>query len=162
MLTRYGSMMVFLLLAVLAAAAGTTFEAGEWYYQKLTKPAWNAPAWLTALGWAVAYAFAALAAWNAWLSEGYDRLKAAAWWLALLAINVVWSFLYFGMHRPGWAWMALGLAIVVSIICVLKFWKLSPQAGGLMLPYLLWISYLWMLNLATWTLNGGLFSRVLL
>ena len=162
MLTRYGSMVVFLLLAVLAAAAGATFEAGEWYYRDLGKPDWNAPAWLTALGWAVAYACAAMAAWSAWQSEHYDRLKATAWWLALLALNVVWSFLYFGMHRPGWAWVALGLAVILAIVCLLKFSRLSSQAAGLMVPYLLWIAYLWMLNLATWTLSGGLFSRLLL
>ncbi len=161
-MTRYGSMAVFLLLAVLAAAAGATFEAGEWYYQKLFKPGWSAPAWLTALGWSVAYACAALAAWSAWQSEHYDRLKAAAWWLALIALNVLWSFLYFGINRPGWAWIALGLAGVLAITCLLRFRRLSPAAGALMLPYLLWIAYLWLLNLATWTLNGGLFSRVLL
>lgn len=161
-MTRYASMAVFLLLAVLAAAAGATFEAGEWYYRKLSSPAWNAPVWLTALGWSVAYACAALAAWNAWQSEHYDRLRAAVWWLALLALNVAWSFLYFGINRPGWAWIALGFAGVLAIVCLLQFRRLSPLAGALMLPYLLWIAYLWLLNLATWTLNGGLFSRVLL
>ena len=155
-------MAVFLLLAVLAAAAGATFEAGEWYYRDLSRPVWTAPVWLTALGWSVAYACAALAAWSAWQSEHYDRLKATAWWAALIALNVVWSFLYFGINRPGWAWIALGLAVVLAIICLLRFRRVSPVAGLLMAPYLLWVTYLWLFNLATWTLNGGLFSKVLL
>ncbi len=161
-MTRYGSMVVFLLLAVLAAAAGATFEAGEWYYQKVSKPGWSASPGLMALGWSLAYACAALAAWHAWQSEHYDRIKAAAWWLATLALNVAWSFLYFGINRPGWAWIALGLAGMVAFLCLLRFRRLSPLAGGLMAPYLLWIAYLWLLNLATWTLNGGIFSRLML
>lgn len=162
MTSRYGSLAVFLLLAVLAAAAGASFEAGEWYFVKAVKPSWAPPVWLIAPAWAIAYVCAALAAWKVWMSEHYDRLGAMAWWLTLLALNVFWSFLFFGLHRPGWAWPVLVLAIVLAIVCTLKFKQLSGAAAGLMMPYLAWIAFLCALNLAIWTVNGGILARVLL
>ena len=159
---RYGSLAAFLLVAILVAAASASFEAGQWYFVQLGKPAWTPPPWVYAIAWAAAYVFAALAAWNVWLTGHYDRLKALLWWLVLLALNVLWSFFYLGMHRPGWAWLTLGVAVVIGIVCIMKFRPLSTQAAGLMSVYLLWIIFLWVLVLATWTLSGGLFARVLL
>ena len=162
MITRYGSLAVFLALAVLAAAAGSGFEAGTWYYAQLAKPGWAPPAWMIAAAWAVAGLFAAAAAWQVWLTEGYDRIKVLAPWIVLLLLNVLWSFLHFGLHRPGWAWLAATLAVVLTVLCMRGFKRLSDQAAGLMAPYLLWIAFTWLLNFATWTLNGGVFARLIL
>ena len=98
---------------------------------------------------------AALAAWNAWLTEHYDRLKALLWWLAMLVVSIAWSFFYFGMHRPGWAWLALSLSAAAAVLCMRAFRKFSAPAGKLMIPTVAWLVYLWLLNLATWTINGG-------
>ena len=161
MLARNISLAVILLLTVLAAAASASFEAGEWYYVKLFKPGWHPPPWMFGPAWAVTYLFAALAAWTAWLSEHYERARAMLWWLALLVLNVVWSFLYFGIHRPGWAWLALGITLIAALFCFRAFWRVSTQSAWLLTPYLLWIVFCWVINLATWTINGGVFSWVI-
>ena len=160
-IARYGSLAIFLLLVVLAAAAGASFEAGEWYYRALGKPAWTPPPWLFAAAWAAAYLFAALAAWTVWLTGHYDRHKSLAWWLALLVSNVAWSFVFFGLHRPGYAWLASSLALALALYCTIAFRRQSMQAAGLMLPCLLWAAFLWAFNLAAWTLNGGPLARLL-
>ena len=160
-ITRYGSLAAFLSLAVLAAAAGASFEAGTWYYTQMTKPGWAPPAWMLSAAWAAAGLFAAAAAWTVWLTEHRDRIKALSWWVALLSLNVLWSFLHFGLHRPGWAWLAASLAVVFTIVCMRGFRRLSAPAAGLMIPYLLWIAFTWLLNFVTWTLNGGVFARFL-
>jgi tryptophan-rich sensory protein len=152
---------VFLLLVIAAVVIGGSFEAGEWYYQSLNKPFWTAPAWLIGPIWAVLYLMMALAAWQVWLTGHYERTNALIWWGALLVLNIVWSALFFGMHRPGWAWLELGVTIVVAVLCIKAFRPLSKQAAFLMAPYLLWIIYAWALNLATWSMNGGLLGRLL-
>lgn len=161
MIYRYATLAIFLLLTVLAAFASAGFEAGSWYYQDLHKPGWTPPNWMMAIAWAVAYLFAAGAAWQAWLSEHYDRVKAIVAWLVLIAMNVAWSYLYFGAHRPGWSWMLISLTLVLAVYCAATFKRLSGSAGALMLPYLLWILFNWALNLATWTLSGGPLQRFL-
>ena len=156
---RYATLAIFLLLAVLAAFASAGFEAGSWYYQDLQKPGWMPPAWLIAVAWALAYLFAAAAAWHAWMTEHYDRVKASIAWGALLGLNVAWSYLYFAAHRPGWAWLLLSMALALTVYCSVAFRRISTSAGALMLPYLLWIAFGWVMNLATWTLSGGPLAR---
>ena len=63
MIARYTSLATFLLLVLLAAAFGGSFEAGEWYYE-LRKPAWTPPPWVFGPAWAVLYLMMALAMWR--------------------------------------------------------------------------------------------------
>ena len=160
MIARYGSMAVFLALVVLAAAIGASFEAGEWYFQKVTKPAWTPPAWLFGPVWSVLYVTMAMAAWKVWLTGHYSRVGALGWWGLQLVMNVAWSWLFFGLERPGWAWAEMSILIAVVLLCIKAFSQLSKPAAYLMLPYLAWLIFAWVLNLAIWAMNGGLFSKI--
>ncbi len=161
MIARYASMAVFLALVVLAAAVAGSFEAGEWYHT-MNKPSWTPGPWLNVVAWVVLYLMMALAAWQVWLTGHYSRLGALTWWAIQLALNVSWSWLFFGLHRLGWAWIELSLQIAIVIFCIRAFRLLSRPSAYLMVPYLFWLIFSWVLNLATWTMNGGLFSKVLL
>jgi tryptophan-rich sensory protein len=158
---RYGSLAVLLLLVVAAAYLAGSFEAGEWYYQKLGKPSWTPPGAVLGVGWALAWLTLALAAWQLWRSGHYERLGALAWWLLLLGLTVGWSALFFGLNRIGWAWLELGVALAVALFCIRAFLPLSRQAAWLMLPGVLWLLFTWVLNLVMWTINGGPLARFL-
>jgi tryptophan-rich sensory protein len=162
MVYKYGSLAAFLLLVVCAAYVGASFEVGEWYHETLNKPSWNPPAWVFGPVWSVLYLLMALSAWKVWLGGQPERFRALGWWLAQLVLNAGWSWLFFGMHRPGWAWVEMTLLIAIVIVCIRAFRGLSKSAANLMVPYLVWLIFAWVLNLAVWTMNGGLFSRVLL
>lgn len=157
--SRYISLAVFLLLVISAAAIGGSFEAGEWYI-KLNKPAWTPPSWLFGPVWGVIYVLIALAAWRVWETGHYSRLGALSWWAIQLVLNAAWSWLFFGLERPGWAWLEMSILIAIVALCVKAFRLLSKPAAYLMLPYLAWLVFAWLLNLAIWTMNGGLFSRI--
>ncbi len=161
MIIKYTSLAVFLALVVLAAAISGSFEAGDWYYS-MNRPWWTPPAWLFVLVWVVLYLSMALAAWQVWLTGHYSRLGALTWWMIQLLMNIAWSWLFFGMHRLGWAWLELSLLLVIVVLCIRAFRLLSKSAAYLMAPYLAWLIFSWLLNLACWTMNGGLFSKVLL
>ncbi|NNK51268.1 MAG: tryptophan-rich sensory protein [Xanthomonadales bacterium] len=155
MIYRYFSLAAFLLLVVVASLAGSSFEAGEWYYVTMRRPSMAPPGWLYAVIWALIYIFMAAAAWKIWLTEHYARLGALAWWVLLLVLNIAWSALFFGLHRPGWALPVLLLATGAAILCIRAFSRLSRPAAYLMVPYLGWVLFLLVLNLAIWTVNGG-------
>ena len=159
MIARYLSLLVFLLLVITASFIGSGFEAGEWYHSVVNQPSWAPPAWLFGPAWAIVYVLMALAAWNVWLTGHYSRLGALAWWILLLVLNVTWSVLFFGLERTGWALPVLGLAIGIAVFCIKTFSPLSRQAVFLMLPYVFWASFIWVLNLAIWTLNRGFLGR---
>jgi tryptophan-rich sensory protein len=147
-------------VVVAASNLAGSFEAGEWFYVKLSKPAWSPPGAVLGAGWALAYLLMALAAWQVWLGGHYARLGAVTWWL-LLILTVAWSALFFGLHRIGWAWLELGLALAIALFCIRAFRPLSKQAAWLMVPVLLWLGFIWVWNLVLWTTNGGPLARFL-
>jgi tryptophan-rich sensory protein len=159
MLARYFPLTIFLLLVVTASVIGAGFEAGEWYHVTMRQPSFLPPYWLFGVAWALVHVFMAVAAWEVWLTGHGSRNRALAWWGLLLVMNVGWSALIFGLHRPGWSWLLLSLTIVFSMLCVRFFSLLSRTAAYLMGPYLVWIVFAWTLNLAIWTLNGGYFQK---
>lgn len=159
MIAKYLSMAVFLALVVLAAGIAGTFEAGEWYY-KLNKPFWTPPGWLFALVWPVLYLMMAVAAWKVWLTGHHARNGALTWWAIQLLMNAAWSWLFFGLERPGWAWLEMSLLIVIVLFCIKAFRLLSKPAASLMLPYLVWLVFAWILNFVLWNMNGGPLARV--
>ena len=161
MLARYGSLAVLLALVVAASWLAGSFEAGDWYYRDLGQPGWTPAPWLMAGAWAFVHLFLALAAWQVWLSGHYNRLGALSWWAMLLVLNVAWHGLFFGLHRIGWSWLELGIALGAGVLCLRAFLPLSRQAGYLLFPYLAWIAFLWVLNGAMWTINGGFLGRFL-
>jgi benzodiazapine receptor len=156
MFTAYFSLAVFLLLVIIASLIGAGFEAGEWFHVTIIQPSWTPPYWLFAPVWALVYLLMALAAWKVWLTGHYSRLQALIWWAFLLLLNVAWSGLIFGLERPGWAMALLGLTLGIAIFCIRAFSRLSREAAYLMTPYLVWISFLWVLNFTIWAMNGGL------
>jgi tryptophan-rich sensory protein len=154
MVLRYASLAVFLLLVVLAALMGGSFEAGEWY-SAISKPQWTPPPWVFAVAWSVLYVLMALAMWQVWVSGHPVRRGALIFWLLQLAVNVAWPWLFFGLHRTGLAMADLGLLIGLVILCMRAFSMASRAAALLMLPYLLWLLFAWLLNFAIWALSGG-------
>lgn len=155
MTARYGSLAALLVLVVAASIIAGSFEAGEWYYQKLSKPIWTPPVALWVAAWAAAWLLLAVAAWQLWLTGHFSRLPALAWWLLLLLLIVAWSGLFFGLHRIGWAWLELTATLGVGVLCYRAFRRLSRVAARLLLPVLLWLLFTWALNLVLWSTNGG-------
>jgi benzodiazapine receptor len=155
MTARYGSLAAFLVLVVAASIVAGSFDAGEWYYQKLNKPSWTPPGAVWGAAWAMAYLSLAAAAWQLWLTGHYSRLGALTWWLLLLLMVIAWSPLFFGLHRIGWAWLELSATLGVAVLCYRAFRPLSHPAARLLLPVLLWLLFVWLLNLVLWSTNGG-------
>ena len=143
----------WLVVTFTAAWIDSRFQPGEWY-TGLVKPALTPPAWVFGPVWTLLYAMMATAAWLVWRRYGLaNAIGPLGLFLGQLALNALWSFLFFGLQRPGLALLdiaALWLAILASLIA---FWRLHPPAGFLLLPYLLWVSFATYLNFQLWRLN---------
>jgi len=137
-----------------AAAVGAGFPVDGWY-EGLIKPAWNPPNWLFGPVWGVLYLLMAVAAWLVWRKSG---LSGAAVPLGLfglqLVLNAAWSWLFFGLHRPGVALVEIVLLWAAILVTMISFWRVQPSAGWLLLPYQLWVTFATALNFALWRLNG--------
>ena len=134
-------------------AAATTPEIDGWY-MTIEKPSWNPPDYIFGPVWATLYIMMAVAAWLVWKPEGF---KGAATTLTLFAaqlgLNVAWSWIFFGMHQPGWAFVEIVILWLAIVATTIAFFQKSKIAGGLMVPYLAWVSFASVLNFAIWRLN---------
>lgn len=135
-------------------AAVTATSVGGWY-QTLAKPSWNPPDWLFGPVWSALYLMMAVAAWLVWRGHGWSAARPALIWFGIqLALNVLWSVLFFGLQRPDLAFaeiVALWLAIVATCFA---FRGKSVTAAWLLIPYLGWTSFAVILNFAIWRMNS--------
>lgn len=74
-------------------------------------------------------------------------------WVLQLALNAVWSQLFFGLRRPGLALIDLGALLIAVAATIWAFWRYSPVAAGLLAPYLAWTAYAFALNAAIVWMN---------
>jgi tryptophan-rich sensory protein len=143
----------WLVLCFAAAAVGARYKPGAWY-AGLRKPAWNPPKWLFAPVWTLLYAMMAVAAWLVWRDVGLSR--EVGLFVVQLVLNAAWTWLFFGLKRPGLAFadiVALWLAILATLVA---FWSVRPLAALLLAPYLAWVTFAAALNAALWRLNRPL------
>jgi tryptophan-rich sensory protein len=142
-------------LAVGGLSGYATAGGVSTWYPTLVKPSFNPPAWVFGPVWTLLYILMGVAAFLVWrhglASEGV-RLALAVF-AVQLALNGLWSILFFGLQAPGWALVEIILLWLAIVATLVLFWRVAPAAGGLLLPYLAWVSFAAVLNASLWWLN---------
>jgi len=157
---RLIALAVFLLLVVIASVLGGQFTGGDWYYTT-SQPSWNPTPMLLASVWAVLYVLMAVSAWMVWETmRGLARV-ALAWWGLALGLGILWSFVFFGLHRIGWALAVMTLWLLAVLLVIKEFRSIRIEASSLMMPVAAWLIFAWILNLVQWYLNGGGINAIL-
>ncbi len=124
---------------------------GPWY-RGLERPWFQPPDWAFGPAWTLIFA---LAAW------GFARARMAGAGAALLvvfvvngALNALWSLLFFTLRRPDWALWEI-IPLWLSILAMILLAGRHDRLGGwLIMPYIVWVSFAGILNLAILRLNG--------
>lgn len=143
-------------IATVSALVGATItDIGPWYHS-LVQPGWAPPDAAYGIAWTAIYACTALAGVTGWLAM--PRWSEREWLLGLFALNgflnILWSLLFFQLHRPDWALIEV-LVLWVSIAAlIVVIWRRSMTGAVLLLPYLLWVTFAGYLNMTIVRLNG--------
>lgn len=141
-------------LCLLAGAAGSVVSGPDAWYRALEKPAWNPPPTVFGPVWTTLYILMGVAAWLVWRTPaGAERRRALTWFLLQLVLNVAWSWLFFGAHRPDVALIEIAVLWVAIASTIAAFDRLSRRAAALLVPYLAWVSFAITLNAGVWWLN---------
>ena len=147
---------LFLLLSFLAAAIGgyaTWTSVGTWY-PTLQKPSWTPPSAVFSPVWTILYILMAIAAWRVWrVGSPEDARMTFRLHGAQLALNALWSILFFGMRQPGAALVEIIVLWLVLIRLQVRFSQTDRLAGFLWAPYVAWVSFAAVLNASIWELN---------
>lgn len=144
---------IFVCLGISALGGLATASSVDTWYQTLSKPAFNPPDWVFAPVWTALYLMIAIAGWRLWRVNGFnDRLAFAAYGLQL-ALNLLWSILFFGLQWTGAALIELVVLWLAIAATIVLFWRHDRIAGVLLVPYLGWVGFAGVLNAALWRLN---------
>ncbi|ABN07685.1 TspO and MBR like protein [Methanocorpusculum labreanum Z] len=151
-------MIGFAVLSLLAGFLGTIVTItgpDSWFALELIKPAWQPPNFLFAPVWTTLYILMGSAA-GLVFAQGWEKKEvkiATVVFLIQLALNVLWSYMFFGWH------LLLGSTIEIIVlwimICVTMylFYKVKPAAAYLLIPYILWVTFATVLTATIWMIN---------
>lgn len=149
----YLAFFLALFIVALAGSIATAYGLASWY-PNLEKPFFNPPNWLFAPVWTVLYAMIAVAGARLALSPAPDKEPALALYGAQLALNAAWSWVFFYGQALGAA-AAVIVTLWFAILGTIVFgWNKDRMASLLMIPYLAWVGFAAILNIAVWFLNG--------
>ncbi|MEZ6211643.1 MAG: TspO/MBR family protein [Phycisphaerales bacterium] len=165
-------LMAFLAVTAVAPVVGgmaTASSVDSAWFRGLAKPRWNPPGWVFGPVWTVLYVLMAVAAWTVWKklaqagapgSGGGAVVWSWSMWVpmglyaAQLALNLVWSVIFFGMRELGWALAEIVVLWAMIALTTVVFARVSAGAAWMMSPYLAWVSFAAVLNFSIWRMNG--------
>ncbi|MGD0945202.1 MAG: TspO/MBR family protein [Acidimicrobiales bacterium] len=141
--------------AVGALGALVTLPAVADWLPTLDQPRFQPPDWVFGPVWSALYALIGIS-WRLTrrTQPGADRRSAERWLAAQLVLNGLWSYVFFGRRRIGWALIdSAALAIAVGI-SVNRVRRVSRLAAVLLMPYLGWVVFATALNASLWRRNA--------
>ena len=141
-----------ILICLSAGFIGSLFTslAVPTWYAALNKPAYNPPDWIFGPVWTALYIMMGVAFYLFWKKKAR---KAITIFIIQLALNTLWSILFFGLKSPFLALMDIILLWAFILATILTGRKFSKAASYLLVPYLLWVSYAFVLNASIWSIN---------
>ena len=139
---------------VVAGAGAFLTELSPWY-RGLRRPSWQPPDWLFGPAWTVILGLASVSLYLG-LRVSQDRnsrLLIGGLFVVNGVLNVLWSPLFFKLRRPDWALVEVPLLWLSILVPIVLLAPISWTASLLLWPYLLWVSFATVLNLAIVRLN---------
>jgi tryptophan-rich sensory protein len=153
---RWIGLLFWIVLCFAVAGIGGRWTASEvaGWYRTLARPAIAPPDWIFGPVWSLLYFLMALAAWRVCLTAPSPaRGWALGLFLAQLALNLAWSWIFFHKHAIGAALIEIAVLWAAIGATTLAFSRVEPVAAWLMAPYLAWVTFATALNVAFWRLN---------
>ncbi|MBD3311125.1 MAG: tryptophan-rich sensory protein [Candidatus Magasanikbacteria bacterium] len=154
---NYKRLLISLVLPQLAGLLGSFFTASSIpsWYTTIEKPFFTPPNWLFGPVWISLYILMGISVYLIWQkAEKNKKAKKLVWlfWVHLI-FNATWSIVFFGLQNIGLAFLNIIIIWILILVLMWKFEKINKVSAWLLVPYMLWVSYATVLNLAIWFLN---------
>jgi tryptophan-rich sensory protein len=155
--------LVLSLFAVFAVAAlgglATASGTASWY-ATIAKPSFNPPSWVFGPVWTLLYILMAVAAYLLWSAPIRPEAAPIRRWALIayavqLLLNLAWSPAFFALQSPFAGVLVIVPLWISILVTLLLAWRVRRSAAMLLLPYLAWVSFAALLNMAIWRLNAS-------
>lgn len=162
-MTKPIKLLVALVVPQLAGLLGSLFTTSNipTWYAGLVKPSFNPPSWVFGPVWTILFILMGVSLYLVWTRVPHfwqpgkkkERRLALTVFGAQLALNSLWSILFFGLQSPGAALVEIVVLWAAILVNIILFYRAYKPAGLLLVPYILWVSFAAFLNYSIWQLQ---------
>ncbi|MGV1760493.1 TspO/MBR family protein [Rhizobium sp. A22-96] len=143
-------------VAALLLGQWATFPSLANWYANLAKPDFNPPNWIFGPMWTLLYALMAYSSWRIWNlpSDQPRRSTTLVVFYAQLALNALWSWMFFGLNNPLAGLLDIIPQWLLILVTIGSFRRLDARAAYCLVPVAAWVAFAIVLNFEIWRLNG--------
>jgi tryptophan-rich sensory protein len=160
MTRNYKSLIIFFLIIITIQVIGglvTASSVNSWY-TTIQKPSFNPPDWVFGPVWTALYIMITISGWMVWNKlEGSSKTKLKTPQMKLygaqLLANFLWTMLFFGLHNPLLGLIDITALLLLILLTIKSFLKVSKIAAYMLIPYSLWVAFACVLNYNLVALN---------
>jgi tryptophan-rich sensory protein len=150
-------LIVAVFICEIAGVIGSVFTVASIpaWYATINKPWFTPPNWLFGPVWTTLFLLMGISLYFIW-DKGFSDKKSrlAIYVFAIqLALNVIWSILFFGLQNPFIAFTEIIVLWIAILANIVVFYRISKKAGILLVPYIVWVTIAALLNYSVWILN---------
>ena len=122
-------------------------------YRALNQPPLSPPSSVFPIVWTVLFILMGIASYFVYVSDSQYKKTALILYGVQLAMNFLWTLIYFnaGAYLFAFVWLVALWCVIIATTVI--FWAIKPLAGVLMLPYILWVTFAGYLNFMIYRLN---------
>lgn len=151
------SIFLFCVLVTLGAGAiggfATASEIGSWY-SHINKPTFKPPNYLFGPVWTLLYFLLSFALYTIFrLPKSRQKSRLLFVFFIQLMLNILWSFLFFRNHWLGFAAFEMLVLWIFIFVMIRGLLQVNKTVAYIQVPYLLWVSFAFILNVSIFYLN---------
>lgn len=153
---RVFPLVIAILIPISVGAFSALLTAGDMtLYGTVNHPPLAPPGWLFPIAWTILYVLMGLASYQVYTSDAdsEQKRKALLFFASQLVMNLFWSTLFFTYGRYLISLIWLIAMWVLTLICVIRFYKIRRSAGLMMGVLLLWTTFAAYLNMAYYIMS---------
>lgn len=122
-------------------------------YSQLNLSSLAPPSWVFPVVWTILFVLMGISAYIIYMSKSPYTKGALAVYFLQLAVNFIWPLIFFSAQAYLFALIWLIFLWLLVILMIKMFYKISPAAAILQIPYLIWLTFAAYLNLMVVILN---------
>jgi benzodiazapine receptor len=151
---KWKPLIIFLAVTLgTGALAGLLTQGSMETYQQFQKPPLSPPAILFPIVWTILFILMGISAYEIYESDTDCRKPALIVFGVQLAVNFLWSIIFFNLRAFPFAFLWLILLWGLVLAMILLFNRCRRCAALLQIPYLLWVTFALYLSYSVWMLN---------
>lgn len=122
-------------------------------YSSVETPPLSPPSIVFPIVWTILFILMGISSARVLIANNYKWNNALTVYVIQLAVNFLWSIIFFNMRAFLFAFIWLILLWVLIIVMIRGFYKYDKAAAFLQIPYLVWVTFAGYLNFGIYWLN---------